>query len=194
MHPDSHTYSGAMSKGYIKQTVSLLNTLFLPPGLFAGFQQHLDAITKKAQSFQHGPFVLETAGNKFLLEAASIEAAAFIENEWQYLLAGYPVMLNALENLTNHSYVKPLCFFVRALSISEEKLQALNEKASQLITITPTDHPANVSTFHQWLNDKEAAPEIEQQMYKHHLSHEVGECENEFWYTRLCRLNIYQTF
>ncbi|HEV7332706.1 MAG TPA: hypothetical protein VGN63_16830 [Flavisolibacter sp.] len=188
MHPDSHTYSGAMSIRFIMQSVTLLNTLFLPPALVAGLQQHLDTVKKQIECFHIRQLVLDEGNGRVLLEDVSIEAAICIGNQWQYLLACHPLINNAAENLQKGSYPKPICYFVADLSVTEDKIEAQILDANQSLSIVHTDHPTNIDTYNSWLQAKEVLPENDRLLLKHYTSHEVGECENEFWYTKLYKV------
>jgi len=189
MHPDRHIYSGAITKSYIKKAVSLLNILFLPEKVFTSFQQQLEVIQHSVGYLPKELLVLKSSERKYLLESVNFEAAVLVNDEWCYLLVGHPIMLNTLENLQNHSYLKPLAFFVNKISVSHRSIEALDENTNEIILVQLTDHPTNMKTYRDYLKALQSVTENDRLMYKHNKNHEVGEKENDFWYEKLWKVN-----
>jgi hypothetical protein len=190
MHPERHTYSGAMTKSYIENAVNLLNTLFLPASLFADFSRQLQAVKIEMRPYQKGLFVLETETGRYLVEGLDVEAAVFMNDEWHYLLAGYPIMLNAYENLTQHSYVKPLIFDISKLHVTDEGLHAKGTSTGKILQASATKDAANQESYQQYLSELGQVGERERTMYRHHNSHEVGERKMDFLYRSLWKLTL----
>jgi hypothetical protein len=189
MHPDRYVVTGAMSKGYIRQCITLLNTLFLPESKFIFLKEELEKTKLSLALFCKKLLVLEIAGNKFLLNGVSIEAAITINNEASYLMIGYPIMLNVRENLTAHTYVKTLFFFVRNIIPSDNKVEALDEYTNEKISIYATDHTINVSHFDAYLKALNEVDQKERTMYELNTAHEIQEAKNKFWYEKLWKID-----
>jgi hypothetical protein len=185
MHPDRHIYSGAMTKNYIKQSITLLNTLFLPESVFIQFQNELSRAQRQLSLLHKAPFILEKADKRYLIEKASLEAAIQIGDQWFYLLAGHPVILNANENLSNHNYIKPLCLQIKNMSCIDDKLRAVHEEDNWEILLYSTRHRTNIETYEAYQRELGAVDENDREMYRHYMSHEIGEVENDFWYQKL---------
>jgi hypothetical protein len=190
MHPDRHTYSGTMTKSYIKNAINLLNTLFLPPTLFESLDRQLKGIKKELEAYQKGLFVLEMEGGRYLVEGVEAEAAMNMDGEAHYLLVGYPIILNVYENFTQHSYVKPLLVDVSGLQVNAEGIHAIAINSGKEVQVTRSKDTANEDRYQHYLSELDMVSEQDKTMYRHHNSHEVGKKETDFWYDRLWKLNI----
>lgn len=188
MHPERFVFSGAMSKGYIKQSVTLLNTLFLPEKTFSLFGNELQRKQTMIGAYRENLLVLEASGMKYLLSGITVEAAVQIKNEWSYLLIGYPVMLNTFKNLTNHSYLKPLSFSVIDIGIINDTVEVLVEGHRNKVFIYPTNNSDDVSKYEAYFLALKTIDEKEKLMYQHNTNHEVGKIENDFWYEKLWKV------
>ncbi len=193
MHPERHTYSGAMTKSYIENAVNLLNTLFLPASLFEAFSQQLLTIKKELFLYQNGLFLLETETGCYLVEGLDVEAAALMNDGWHYLLVGYPIMLNVYENLMQHSYIKPLIFEILHLEVTAEGIHANDTNTGKGLHAYSTNDKANQVSYQQYLAKLDQVAERERTMYRHHNNHEVGESKTDFLYHRLWKLPLDST-
>jgi hypothetical protein len=189
MHPDRHTYSGAIAKSYIKQTVSLLNTLFLPEGIFPLFENNLQKVQNSLTQYQKSALTLEGSGSIYMLSAVDIEANVRIENNWIYLLVGLPVMSDALDNLKNHRYVKPIGFFISDLIINKEDILCIETKSKRPIRIKWSDNLEHLEIFKDFHDALEVLDDTDRLMYETNTSHEVGEMENVFLYENLYKVD-----
>jgi len=188
MHPERHSYSGAMCKGAIQSTVTLLNEIFIPGPIFTPFLNHHQAIKEQLFTYQKGLFVLEFQDNRYLVESVEVAAAILADGKWIYYLVACPVTLNIGEQMTKHSYSKPLLYFVTDLSIGENELIAKEMENSSWIKINTTNHPDNLVTYQKFIAEREEAEENDRVMYDHFMKDTIAKKENEFWYMWLWRI------
>lgn len=188
MHPDKHSYSGAMSKGAIQSTVTLLNELFIPGPIFTPFLKHHDGIKKQLIDYQTGLFILEYQEKRYLIESARIEAAILVADHWIYYLVAYPVTLNIGDQMKTHSYSMPLLYFVNDLTLGENWISAKEAETNVPIKITTSNHPDNLATYQRFVAEREAASLNDKSIYDHFVKDTIARKENEFWYKWLWKI------
>jgi hypothetical protein len=180
MHPDRHLYSGVMTKNYIKQAVILLNSIFVPESQFKLISGQLRIIKAALNRFQDGLFVLMYNGKKYLIEKADVEAGICVNEEWEYLLVGYPVMLN----------IKPLTFAVSNLNVSNQDIKAIEVCSGETILIEIATELANLNLYAEYKKELNRVNERERAMYKHNTSNEVEQSETDFLYKRFWKMKV----
>jgi hypothetical protein len=189
MHPDHNVYSGAMTKNYIKQSVTLLNTLFTPENIFIDFEKHLGEIKQDLIANQKGLSILEYLGKRYLVERVDIKSAILINHEWHFLLVCYPIMLNAFENLKKQYYLKPLILNVSDINFCTGLIKAIETNKGVNVTIISTDQAENQRMYNDYLNDLQKVEDKEKLMYEYNTANEIGKREVDFWYEKLWKIS-----
>ncbi len=189
MHPDRHTYSGAMCKGAIQSTITLLNEMFIPGPIFIPFLKRHEEIKEELIDYQKGLFVLEYQEKRYLIESVTIEAAILVTGKWIYYMATHPVTLNIGEQMKNHSYSMPLLYFVGDLS-SEDNYISANEVENNIpIKITATDNTDDLVRYQKFISERQEATENDKAIYDLYMKDLITSKENEFWYKWLWRID-----
>ncbi len=187
MHPDAHVISGALSRGYIMQAINLLNTLFLEEAVIAFFQQELNNINQRIKPFNEGLFVLKLNEKRYLIKGLRVAANIFIDGKWDYLVVALPIMLNPLENLQSHSYIKPLAVIASALTcITEHELHIVDKITGQLIFLETTDQSENLKIYNNYSKAVQTITERDRSMYLINSENEIDKLAEQFWYEKLC--------
>jgi hypothetical protein len=192
MHPTQYSHSGALSRDYIKQAIILLNTLFLPGSLFTLFRNECKRIQLLLTPFSEKPIVLEHSNKRYLITHVSCEAAYRTDEKWNYLIIGYPIMLNATELLSQHSYLKLFSFVAKEINIVGNDLEIICSSRDEKIHINLTINPKNISVFEEYKTGLSSVTETDRKMYEHYTAHQVGEIENSFWYENLWKIKLEQ--
>ncbi|RYE51421.1 MAG: hypothetical protein EOP48_18240, partial [Sphingobacteriales bacterium] len=155
--------------------MTLINTIFLPQKTFSDFHIQLKDAKEKLEIFRDRPLVLDLVEVRFLIEDIKIEAAVYVEDQWQYLLAAHPMMLNVLENLMEQVYLKPFCFFIHSLSFQNGVIKANEIDTEQKIIIRPSANASDIGIYNEWMQCKDLIRD-EYISYKRNLEGEIGKC------------------
>lgn len=185
MHPDSHTYSGAMSKGFIQRAVVLLNSIFLPESAFQLEKLILEEVSSQVSSIQGRPLVLCVEAARYLVKEIFVSGCVNVGGVWHYLLIAHPIMLNAYQNLSEHKYLKPLSFQITNFSVQASGGNAFLSDTGLEVLFYPTDKETNLQTYSKYLEGLDNVEVEDQRIYQLHFDNEVGKCEAEFYYTWL---------
>lgn len=188
MHPDRHSYSGAMSRDFIKGAVTVLNTLFLPESMFKTIKERVVQKNSELSAFKNGLCILHNDDKRYLIEEVDIKAATFAMGHWHYLLIGIPIMLNPLENLTEHRYLQPLAFVVNDLRMSDLKIIAKEGASNIEISIYHTSNPENLKIYNDYLEALQKVEPVDLETYKHYMKYEAGKLEADFYYKHLWKV------
>jgi hypothetical protein len=189
MHPTQFMFSGAMSKGYIKQSITLLNTLFLPDTLFDVFKNEHNKFQKLIEPFKENVFILTASGKRYLVSRVSCESVK-VGEQWQYLLVAHPVMKYAAGDLTKYCNSELFSFVVLEAVMINKSLEFACLNAEEKITIQPTNHRQNLKLYEEYKAVIASLSDIHRQMYFHHIDHQVGEITNNFLYDTFDRIVI----
>lgn len=190
MHPTKYSHSGALSRNYIKQAVTLLNTLFLPGHIFTLFSCECKQMQLLLASFSNKPIVLEHSNRRYLITGVSCEAAYKVAEQRYYLIIGYPIMLSTNNFLSQHSYLKLFSFVAKEVNITGNNLEVICRDGNDKIHINLTSNPKDISIFEEYQAGLNSVLETDRKMYEHHTAHQVGEIESNFWYENLWRMEL----
>lgn len=158
MHPDSHTYSGAIMNYYaIKLGVGILNKLFIPEQLLSSSQQQIESINIYLASFFNGLFVLDTGVSRYLIEGVKAEDALIINGDWHYFLVALPITNDIGKQVRQHHYADLHALQVKDIVVGDRSITMTDASTNMPIQISTTDHPANIETYRKFNEERDAA-------------------------------------
>jgi hypothetical protein len=184
MHPESHSYTGAMTMNNMKYCVGILNKIFIPESIFAMFHAELEVVQQKTSSFQDALLILHHDNLRYLITGVEVKDAILVNNQWLYLLAAVPVMLNPEINLPNHSYIKPLTFHVTDIEVVAGILTC-SEADRKKIKINANDNPENETHYKIFKKVLSSLTEDDKWIYDSNNQSEIAKEQIHFAYMYL---------
>ena len=189
MHPDSHTYSGAIMNYFaIKMGVGILNKLFIREQLLSSSPQQIESINKELVPFINGLFVLDTGDNRYLIEGIKTEDALIINGEWYYFLVASPITNNIGEQVRKHHYADLHTLQVKDIVVGDTSIIMSEASTNKPIQITTTNHPANIETYKRFNEERDEAKAEQQGVQIIQLGSPFGQQQIEFLYKWLWKV------
>ncbi len=185
MHPDSHKFSGGLSRNFIRRSVTLLNKLFLPETFFTPNSTHLNSVVSQIAAFTKGPTVLLFNSNKYLVYNVALGDCLQVDGAWLYCLYAQPIVLNIVEEINNHSYAPAFLFTVKDLVLEQEKITATDIGSGTTIELHTTNHPHNTLLYDNFINNIQSTAANDLRWYDYNCQEELAKQIGEFQYSWL---------
>ena len=187
MHPESHTYNGAMGRNAIMFGIVILNMIFLPDQLFLGMENEINRIRAIQSDFDKDLYVMIKGEQRILVENIEIVGAVRLDSGWQYLLVAKPVL--DLPNPKEFTYPVSIITDVTDLQFNGRQLSMRIAETEELIQIEETNHPANIAKYKEFIQLKDLVNKADLLIYQQVEESEIGKRKSEFWYNSLWRVN-----
>ncbi len=186
MHPKHHSFSGAMSNGYLQHSVNMLNRIFIKDTYFKRCEEQLTSVNDAIQSFHSGLSVLSLDDGFSAFYNLQVEAVAKLDGDWQYLFTAWPVLFqDTAKELEEHSYrFLPLIIEGVKLKTTNDAIELTDANRKQYVFQKTTDVFID-EVYHSYLKSFEQASENDQIFYTMHMRGEINKADNAFWYNRL---------
>lgn len=158
MHPNSHTYSGAIANyNAIKFGVGILNKLFIPEQLLSSSPQKIESTNTAFAPFIAGLFVLDIGDKRYLIEGVKVEDALMINGDWHYFLVASPITNDIGKQVREHHYADFHALQVKDILVGDDSITMTDASTNKPIQISTTDHPANIETYRKFNEERDAA-------------------------------------
>lgn len=188
MHPEQYQYSGIGGKKAIVFGICILNMLFLPEALFVSIEIEVKRLKEFHQQLDSDLYVMTYADQRILIEEIGIMGAVPIENKWKYLLVVNPVL--ELADTDDFSYPVPIILEIDSVSLNNGKLEVKESESERIISFEMTNHPVNITKYHNFLARREALPEHDQWPYEAAIKSDIAVKKDEFWYEWLWKIEV----
>lgn len=188
MHPKSHGFSGLLTKGFIVNSVTLINKIFLDKGLLKKFNDQLKVTKARSRKLRKTLCVLEYGELRYLIHTFEITACIQIKKDWVYTLGADPVVLNKTDALKNHSYSPPLIFRIKNIKIEKGILAGYEFGTENKIEIQATENATNITTHKQFLKSIKNASKTDLDIYEDFYKNAIFKERNKFLHEWLCKV------
>lgn len=189
MHPNSHTYSGAIANYFaIKFGVGVLNKLFIPEHLLSQTTVQVETQNKHLDPFSNGLFVLDTGENRYLIEGVKAEDTVFVDGQWYYFLLASPISDRIGEQVRQHHYADRHALQVKDIVIGDTTITMTEASTNKPIQISTTDHPANIEKYKRFNEERDDAKDDQEGIRIFQFGSAFGQQQIDFLYQWLWKV------
>jgi hypothetical protein len=182
MHPERHSYGLGIISNVVKEIVNVLNTIFLLDQLFAKVKAQINKLQNHIDQFHGKPLVLTYKGKRYLVETIKVREAICLNDNWQYCLVATPVITNLTEQLYKHSFTLPLMYEGNSITFNTNGFSAKELSTGLPLEIGQTQHPENLITYGNYLDEKTQAKDSDLWFYNSAQDREGVKMGTEFLY------------
>jgi hypothetical protein len=189
MHPDSHTFSGAIMNYFaIKLGVGILNKLFIPEQLLSSSPQQIESINNDLASFFNGLFVLDTGDSRYLIEGVKAEDTLLIDGQWYYFLLASPITDKIGDQVRKHHYADLHTLQVKDIVVGDTSITMKDAATNKPIQISTTDHPANIDRYKRFNEERDDAKDDQEGIRIFQFGSAFGQQQIDFLYQWLWKV------
>lgn len=191
MHPSQNSFMGGLhgSVRNIKTIVNTLNLMFLPEEELKEMETRQVQLEEKLSSFEQKLLILKIPDRRFLIHSIVMTRL----NPHTTFIAFEPVMLNAYEKLSNHSYLPPIVIALKDLIIQSDQMIG-QDPAGIKITVSVNKDPRNRETHSTFCENLDKLDQTDRSIYHMHVQDESAWALEERMYGGWGKKNKTQKF
>lgn len=120
MHPEQHSYMGALGKptGNMMLFMNIINFLFLEKAAIEKLKARRQELKEELQLFQNGNFVLEYNKTKILIDIVHYHKYVTFGDKELLMLLVNPVLNNAFQYITEQKFDDPIVIALKEFKIN----------------------------------------------------------------------------
>jgi hypothetical protein len=166
MHPDKHSYMGAIGKpnGNVMLFINIINFLFMEKVAIEQLTSKREKLNKELEIFKNGNFVLEHNNTKILMDIVHYHKYVKFGDRELLMLLVNPILIDVYETLTNHRFGKPLIVILKDFTINGLTLVG-KDLNNGIVSIETTYKEENMMKFEAYYEELDRVSDSNKHLY-----------------------------